>query len=113
MLKIVRVGCGGGQSAKIAEAARRAVDEKRQSYLIVPEQQTVMAESHMAEVLPKNAPLYFEVTNFTRFTNTVFRSIGGLSGEFCDKGKRALIMWRAISELSPILSMNFSIPLFL
>ena len=106
MLKIVRAGFGGGQSAKIAEAAKRAVSEERQCYLIVPEQQTLMAESYMAENLQKNAPLYFEVTNFTRFTNTIFRAIGGLSGEFCDKGKRALIMWRAISELSPALSMT-------
>ena len=60
----------------------------------------------MALRLPKDAPLYFEATNFTRFTNTVFRALGGLSGEYCDAGKRALIMWRAITELAPHLNIT-------
>ncbi len=106
MLKLVRCGFGSGVGHRIKDGLTLAIQNKKQSFLIVPEQQTVMAESEMAKCLPKNAPLYFEATNFTRFADTVFRSIGGLSGEFCDSGKRALIMWRAITELSPLLSMT-------
>ena len=106
MLKIIRCGFGGGHKLRIRDMLCEAVKNQRQCYLIVPEQQTVMAESEMALHLPKNAPLYFEATNFTRFANTVLRALGGLSGEYCDSGKRALIMWRAISELSPALSVT-------
>ena len=106
MLKIIRSGFGGGANLRIADALTEAINHERQCYLIVPEQQTVMAESEMALRLPKNAPLYFEATNFTRFSNTVLRSLGGLSGEYCDSGKRALIMWRAVTELMPNLSIT-------
>ena len=106
MLKIIRSGFGGGASGRIADALTEAINNGRQCYLIVPEQQTVMAESEMALKLPKNAPLYFEATNFTRFSNTVLRSLGGLSGEYCDSGKRALIMWRTVTELMPHLSIT-------
>ena len=106
MLKIIRSGFGGGAVSRIANALTEAINNERQCYLIVPEQQTVMAESEMALKLPKIAPLYFEATNFTRFSNTVLRALGGLSGEYCDSGKRALIMWRTVTELMPHLSIT-------
>ena len=106
MLKIIRSGFGGGDRHHIAQTLRRAIENKERCYLIVPEQETVLAESEMALALPKNAPLYFEATNFTRFADTALRALGGLSGEYCDSGKRALIMWRAITELAPTLSIT-------
>ena len=106
MLRIIRNGFGSDTGESIARLITTAINNEKQSYLIVPEQQTVMAESEMALRLPKNAPLYFEATNFTRFANTVFRALGGLSGEYCDKGKKALIMWRTITELAPVLNMT-------
>ena len=106
MLKIVRSGFGGKDRHNIAALLRTSIESCNKCYLIVPEQQTVMAESEMALLLPKNAPLYFEATNFTRFADTVLRALGGLSGEYCDSGKRALIMWRALTELAPTLSIT-------
>jgi ATP-dependent helicase/nuclease subunit B len=106
MLKIVRSGFGGKDRHNIAALLRASIESCNKCYLIVPEQQTVMAESEMALLLPKNAPLYFEATNFTRFADTVLRALGGLSGEYCDSGKRALIMWRALTELAPTLSIT-------
>ena len=106
MLKIIRSGFGGGAGERIVTGLTEAINNERQCYLIVPEQQTVMAESEMAQRLPKIAPLYFEATNFTRFANTVLRTLGGLSGEYCDSGKRALIMWRTITELAPHLNIT-------
>ena len=106
MLTIIRSGFGSGELTRIADGICGAIKDEKRCYLIVPEQQTVMAESEMAERLPKNAPLYFEATNFTRFADTALRALGGLSGEYCDSGKRALIMWRAITELAPTLNMT-------
>lgn len=71
--------------------------------LLVPEQQTVIAEGEMAALLPGEAPLYFEATNFTRLANTVFRDVGGLAGGNTTPGKRALVMWQTLTELSPLL----------
>ena len=106
MLKIIRSGFGAGATQRIANALCDAINNQRQCYLIVPEQQTVMAESEMATKLPKIAPLYFEATNFTRFANTVLRALGGLSGEYCDSGRKSLIMWRTVTELMPKLNLT-------
>ena len=106
MLKIIKSGFGGGGDLHLKNLINSTVTAEKKCYLIVPEQETVTAEGEMAVLLPKNAPLFFEVTNFTRFANTVFRALGGLAGEWCDSGKRALIMWRALTELSPMLDMT-------
>lgn len=104
MLNIIKSGFGGSGERHIKDMIAARVAKREKCYLIVPEQQTVMAESEMAMSLPSYAPLCFEVTNFKRFQNTVFRSLGGLAGEFCDSGKQTLIMWRTLTELSPMLS---------
>ena len=106
MLRIIKSGFGGGGAQRIKGLIDTSVRSGKRCYLIVPEQETVIAEGEMALMLPKNAPLFFEATNFTRFANTVFRALGGLAGEWCDSGKRALIMWRALTELSPLLDMT-------
>ncbi len=106
MLKIVRSthssSLRGAFSARISDI----IDRGGRAILIVPEQQTVMAEALMAGVLPPSSVLCFEVTNFTRLANTTFRTLGGLTGEYCDGAKKHLIMWRTLTELSPTLSMT-------
>jgi len=106
MLKIIRNPFGSTAHAEMCEKIRRLTEKKTPSLLIVPEQETVLAESEMAELLPPSSPLYFEATNFTRLANTVFRTLGGIGGEYCDAGRRSLIMWRTLTELSPVLSMT-------
>ena len=93
---------------ELAQSIEKSIAAGVRTYLIVPEQQTVESESDLSYRLPPDAPLYFEVTNFTRFANTTFRAIGGIGGETCDKSRRALIMWRTLTELSPVLSMTES-----
>ena len=106
MLKIVRNGFGRGARDAFAREVSAIIDRGERAYLIVPEQQTVLAEGMMARVLPPSSALSFEVTNFTRFANTTFRSLGGLVGEYCDPAKKALIMWRTLTELAPTLNMT-------
>ena len=106
MLKILRCAHHAPYREKIKELIRLRTEKREKSYLIVPEQATVLAEAEMSRELPDFAPLFFEVTNFTRFINTAFRSLGGLAGEYCDKGRQTLIMWRALTELSPTLSVT-------
>ena len=106
MLNIIEGGLYSNMNALIKEEILCDVKNHRRAFLIVPEQQTVLAESEMARLLPADAPLYFEATNFTRLANTFFRTVGGLDIEYCNKTERALIMWRAITELSPGLQLT-------
>lgn len=106
MLKIITGGISAGGHARVKDTIRTLVEQGRRSYLIVPEQQTVLAEAEMSRELPPNAPIYFEATNFTRLANTTFRALGGITGEYCTATKKSLIMWRTLTELSPFLKMT-------
>ena len=103
MLKILRCALHAPYHEKVKDLIKKRTASRLVSYLIVPEQATVLIEAEMSRELPDYAPLCFEVTNFTRFANTAFRALGGLAGEYCDKGRQALIMWRTLTELSPTL----------
>ncbi len=103
MLKIIRSGFSSSGREKIYEEIKELTSREERCILLVPEQQTVMAEGLLAKILPPSSALVFEVTNFTRLANTTFRALGGISGEYCDSAKKALIMWRALTELSPVL----------
>ncbi len=103
MLKLIEGGFFAGGKEKIAELILKRTEKKEKTLLIVPEQQTVTAEREMTDILPPSSPLFFEATNFTRLANSIFRALGGLSRKKADKAKRALIMWRTLTELSPML----------
>lgn len=92
-----------GIHERICREIEELIERKEEVYLIVPEQNTLSAEKEMCEFLHPSAPLYFEVSNFTRFANTAFRKLGGLSGKHADRTKRALAMWQCLTELSPVL----------
>lgn len=103
MLRIIRSGFASSGREKIYEEIKNITSRDERAVLLVPEQQTVMAEGLLAKILQPSSALVFEVTNFTRFANVTFRSLGGISGEYCDAAKSALIMWRALTELAPVL----------
>lgn len=106
MLRIIEGGFFSGAHEMINKELYDCVAKGQRAYLIVPEQQTVIAEAELSELLPDSAPLYFEVTNFTRLANTVFRSLGGVGGEYCDNTKKKLVMWNTLSQLKGILAMT-------
>ncbi len=106
MLRLFEGGFSSNMHSELMRAIESSVKSGARVYLIVPEQQTVAAECEMSKILPPSAPLTFEVTNFTRFTNTAFRSIGGISGEYSTPVAKSLTMWRALTELAPMLSMT-------
>ncbi|MBQ4071177.1 MAG: PD-(D/E)XK nuclease family protein [Clostridia bacterium] len=106
MLKILEGGFFSGAHGIINEEIKKRVEAKKRTYLIVPEQQTLSSEGELAAILPSSYPLYFEVTNFTRLANSTFRALGGIGAEVCDRAKKSLIMWRAVTELSPTLTMT-------
>ncbi len=103
MLTLILGESGTGKTTCVSDAIREDIASGRHVYLIVPEQQTVAVEREMANLLPANAPILFEVTNFTRLCDTVFRLHGGLAGGVCTPAVEQLLMWRCLSELSPLL----------
>lgn len=106
MLKLLCAPLTADLHGEIRRKIKTATENNKRTFLIVPEQQTVLAEGDLSEYLHPSSALTFEVTNFTRFANTTFRALGGISGEACDKTKRRLIMWRTLTELSCVLSMT-------
>ena len=106
MIKIIQGGFHSSAKELILEKIKKLTECYKKSLLIVPEQQTVMTENELTEILPPYAPLCFEVTNFTRLANSVFRSLGGVGAEYCDAPRKALLMWRTLTELSPVLNMT-------
>lgn len=103
MLTLITGDFGSGKTSALAEQIRADVAAAHPACLLVPEQQTVLSEQAMADLLPPSAPLCFEVSNFSRLANTVFRRVGGLSYRYAGAAARTLLMWRAMGELLPLL----------
>ncbi len=104
MLHLIYGISGSGKTDTVATRIADTLPSGRPSYLLVPEQYTLVVERDMARRLPPSAPLSFEVTNFSRLSNTAFRRVGGLSYRYATAGTRNLFMWRTLSELLPLLS---------
>lgn len=100
MIKFVFGAPGSGKTHYVFD---RLAEDFENSVLIVPEQQTVSCERRALELLPAASQLSFEVLNFSRLCNRVFRLFGGLSYHYINDGMRSLFMWRTLRELAPLL----------
>ncbi len=89
---------GHGKSTYIIEKIKDDTKKGIRSFLVVPEQQTVISEKEIATLLPPSAQLYCEATNFTRLANKVFREVGGLKYNYISKSGKSLAMYRTICE---------------
>ena len=96
MINFIYGDIGTGKSTYILEQMKLDYQNKKRSFLIVPEQQTVIKERQIASLLPSGAQLFCEVTNFTRLSNRVFRDLGGLKSNYVTKSGKNLLMYRAI-----------------
>lgn len=104
MLTLIFGAPGTGKTTEIFTHIEHDLAEGIPSFLLVPEQNTVSVEAMAARRLPANAPLLFEVTNFTRLCDTVFRREGGIAVRYAD-GEAATILTRdAIASARSVLS---------
>ncbi len=103
MLTLVTSHSARDNTSHVVSAVRSDLAAGHHVLFVVPEQQTVSVEREMACLLPPSAPLSFEVVNFTRLADTVFRMHGGISRGGCTPAAEQLFMWRTLSELSPLL----------
>ena len=94
---------GHGKSTYILEKIKEDAKNGIYSYLIVPEQQTVISEREIASLLPPSFQLYCEATNFTRLANKVFREFGGLKYNHISESGKSLAMYQAVCECRDLL----------
>ena len=104
MITFVYGVSGSGKSMLIEQKIKQDIACGKQVYLVVPEQQTYITERRYTEILPPESQLKFEAVNFTRLANIARRRYGGLCYNYIDGGTKALLMWKNIRELSPLLS---------
>ena len=103
MLKLICGPSGSGKTEHLTEAIRNDILQKRCCFLLVPEQQAYISERDLPASLPQNAGLYFEVVNFSRLSEDVFRVFGGVTQGSVNNALRALLMWDTLRSLSPLL----------
>lgn len=106
MLQLILGDVGSGRSSFCLDEIKAATARGESCLLLVPEQETVSAETAAAELLPPSAALCFEVTNFTRLANTVFRREGGLALPYATPDTKALLMHKTLRSLAPYLSVK-------
>lgn len=103
MINLIEGGFFAGGRELVKKRIASLCEKQKRVFMIVPEQDTVSSEDEMAAYLSSSSPLFAEVTNFTRFTDVIFRHLGGISEKSVDSVKRSLIMWKTLTELSPVL----------
>lgn len=103
MISFVYGVSGSGKSTYIESKIKESAAAGRGAFLIVPEQETYIAERRYTGLLPPSSQLSFEVVNFTRLANKAHRLYGGLSYNYIDPAMKALFMWRNLRELAPLL----------
>ncbi|MBR6915180.1 MAG: PD-(D/E)XK nuclease family protein, partial [Clostridia bacterium] len=100
MVRFIIGAAGSGKTERTLELMREKYDSTdRKMILLVPEQQTVIYETLLAERFSPEAALRVEAMSFTRLLNAVSRKTGGISGSTVTSGAKALITWRAMASV--------------
>ena len=92
---------GRNRSAKTRDIYGRvgkAAELGKQCLLIVPEQNVLEAESALADI--NTNAFNFEVQSFSRTANSIFRKYGGISYNYITNSGKAVVLWKALRELS-------------
>ncbi len=90
---------GRGKSETLFSMLEECVREKKQVFLVVPEQTAVNVERLLIDRLGNPANMYIEVINFKRLCNRVFRETGGLSARVPDAAGELLAMSHVLCEV--------------
>lgn len=98
MLELLCGEPGSGKTEYLINNAKKLLeaDPGAKLLFIVPEQETVSAESRIFSCLPPYAPLTVEVDNFSRLADSVFRKVGGVAREHVGKNAKKLCMWKTL-----------------
>ncbi len=103
MLKLICGPSGAGKTEHLTKCIEADTKAGVRSFLLIPEQQAYISERNLAERLPKNAGLYFEVISFSGLAEKLFCEYGGVTAESVNGAVSSLLMWHTLSTLSPLL----------
>lgn len=103
MINFIYGRAGSGKTAEICKQAAKSVAAGRQVFMLVPEQMALDTEEKMTALLDGTPSLSFEILNFRRLCNHIFRTVGGLSYSYISKSGRLLLVWQTLCELAPLL----------
>ena len=73
------------------------------TFLIVPDQEALLAERLTLSALPNSSQLELEVLSFSRLYNRVCRDYGNICYAYLSKPMKYLIMWKTLRELNGVL----------
>ena len=99
--------CGRAKSGKteyILSVCKKNIQNKKHTFLIVPEQGALAFERQVIERLGNSSNEYIEVINFKRLCNRVFRETGGLTQSYIDSAHKLLLMYKAIKSVRAFLT---------
>ncbi|MBQ9115738.1 MAG: hypothetical protein IJY04_01820 [Clostridia bacterium] len=98
---------GSGKSHETISMILRSLRSGKRAFLIVPEQEVMVAERRVAEAAAHAVPPVsceeLNVLSFRRLANLLFRAYGGISYFSPTDGAKSVIMWQVTEELNPIL----------
>ncbi len=94
---------GSGKTEYLTKCIEEDVRNGVRSFLLIPEQQAYISERNLAQRLPKNAGLFFEVVSFSGLAEKLFCTYGGVTTESVSSAVSSLLMWHTLSTLSPLL----------
>ena len=103
MLKLICGPSGAGKTEYLTSCIEADIRAGVRSYLLIPEQQAYISERNLAERLPKNAGLFFEVVSFSGLAEKVFCRYGGVTAESVSSAVSSLLMWHTLATFSPLL----------
>ena len=103
MLKLICGPSGAGKTEYLTQCIEKDIRSGVRSFLLIPEQQAYISERSLAERLPKNAGLYFEVLSFSGLAQKLFCQYGGVTAESVSGAVSSLLMWHTLATLSPLL----------
>jgi ATP-dependent helicase/nuclease subunit B len=103
MFKLLLGRAGSGKTTAVLDRMCRAGRERPQ-VLLVPEQQSHETERALCAAGGPQASLYAEVLSFSRLSSRIFQMAGGLGVEELEPGGRLLLMYRAVQNASPKLT---------
>jgi len=104
MLHNIKGRAKSGKTEYILSVCEKMINDKKHTFLIVPEQGALVYERQIIERLGNRSNEYIEVINFKRLCNRVFRETGGLTQSYIDSAHMLLLMFKAVKSVKNLLS---------
>ncbi|MBO5136297.1 MAG: PD-(D/E)XK nuclease family protein [Clostridia bacterium] len=99
MLKIVYGTAGTGKTEYVYNQVRDNISKGIKSFILVPDQSTMVSETNMIKKLGVNAQLMVEVISFSRLCNMIFGAMGPLRMKYIDNAGRYMVAQKTLQVL--------------